>query len=154
MKLTLRRIAKKATYTIGHLYVDGKKFCDTIEDTDRGFSQFTPLYDIRRKKVYAQTAIPTGTYDITTNVVSPSFGNKAFYKNLCGGKLPRLLNVPGFDGILIHVGNTANDSAGCILVGENTKVGAVLNSKATFTRLYGVMKAAADRGEKITITIE
>lgn len=78
--------------------------------------------------MYAKTAIPTGTYKITLDVVSPKFSQKAYYKAFCGGKLPRLLNVKGFDGILIHKGSNADSSAGCIIVGMNTVVGGVTNS--------------------------
>lgn len=155
MKLTLNRIAKRPTYTIGRLFIDGEKFCDTIEDTDRGLTQSMKVSDIAKKKVYARTAIPTGTYTITMNIISPRLSKKQFYRQTCnGGRVPRLLNVKGFDGILIHVGNTAADSAGCILVGNNSQVGKVLNSKATFIKLYNKLKAAADNGEEITITIK
>ena len=99
------------------------------------------------------TAIPTGTYNVAMNVVSPKYSAVKWYKDLCGGKMPRLLDVPGFDGILIHPGNTALDSCGCILVGRNTKVGQVTQSRDTFKKLYRKMKAAHERGEKITITI-
>lgn len=154
MKLTLKRVAKRPTYTIGWLYVDGVKFCDTIEDKDRGLTQSMPVAEIKKRKVYSQTAIPTGTYTISMNTVSPKYSKRDFYKKLCNGKVPRLLNVPGYDGVLIHVGNTERDTAGCILVGQNTSVGKVLNSQVTFTRLYKVLKDAADKGEKITLTIQ
>ena len=155
MELLLRRIAKRNTYTIGKLYIDGEYFCDTIEDKDRGLTQNTPLSKIRVIKVKHQTAIPTGTYDITMNVISPRFSQKSFYKKNCyGGRVPRLLNVPGFDGILIHIGNTAADSSGCILVGKNSQVGKVLNSTDTFKRLYGILDAANREGENIKITIK
>lgn len=137
MKLTLQRIARKSTYTIGKLYVDNKYFCDTLEDIDRGISQHTPLSEIRRIKLPSETAIPTGTYNVTLDVYSPKFGSNSFYyKHANKGRLPRLLNIPGFEGVLIHCGNTAKDSAGCILVGENKQVGKVLNSKDTFIKLY------------------
>lgn len=154
MKLTLKRVAKRPTYTIGWLYVDGVKFADTIEDKDRGLTQSMPVAEIKKRKVYSQTAIPTGTYTISMNTVSPKYSKRDFYKKLCNGKVPRLLNVPGYDGVLIHVGNTERDTAGCILVGQNTSVGKVLNSQVTFTRLYKVLKDAADKGEKITLTIQ
>ena len=154
MELLLKRIAKRPSYTIGRLYIDGEYFCDTIEDKDRGITQNTPIDKIKKTKVQHQTAIPTGTYDITMNVISPRFSQKAFYKNTCnGGRLPRLLNVPGFDGILIHIGNTAADSSGCILVGKNSQVGKVLNSTATFKRLYNILDKANRAGDKIKITI-
>ena len=151
MKLELKRVAKKPTYTIGKLYIDGVYFCDTIEDTDRGLTQNMPLKEITKKKVYSKTAIPSGTYEVVLNVVSPKYSQREFYKTNCnGGRVPRLLNVPGFSGVLMHVGNTAADSAGCLLVGKNTKVGMITNSKDTFLRLYKTLKQSKD---KITIKI-
>lgn len=67
--------------------------------------------------------------------------------------MPRLFKPKGFDGILIHPGNTALDTKGCILVGKNTKVGQLTDSWATFQQIYKLMKAAADKGEEITIEI-
>lgn len=153
MKLHLKRI-KRPGYCIGRLSIDGVYFCDTCEDTDRGLTQDTPLAEIKKIKVSTKTAIPTGTYEITMKVKSPKYSKKAFYWNFCRGLVPRLLNVPGFEGILIHIGNSAADSAGCILVGKNTEVGKVLNSRATFKELYKRLKEADKKGEKITITIE
>lgn len=154
MELLLKRIAKKNNYTIGKLYINGEYFCDTIEDKDRGLTQNTPLAKIKTTKIQHQTAIPTGTYNITMDVISPRFSKKSFYvKNCYGGRVPRLLNVPGFDGILIHIGNTAADSSGCILVGKNSQVGKVLNSTDTFKRLYGILDASNRAGETIKITI-
>ena len=153
MDVRVERRWKKSTYTIGILTVDGERFCESLEDRDRGLKQSdSPLW-IGAKKVYGETAIPTGTYNVAMNVVSPKYSAVKWYKDLCGGKMPRLLDVPGFDGILIHPGNTALDSCGCILVGRNTKVGQVTQSRDTFKKLYRKMKAAHERGEKITITI-
>ena len=150
MDLTLKRIARRETYTIGHLYIDGKYFCDTIEDTDRGLKQSLPQSVNAAKKRKGVTAIPEGKYLVVMNVKSPKFSTKKQYE-WCGGYLPRLVNVPAFDGVLIHIGNTAKDSAGCILVGKNTQVGKVLDSTATFKELYQRLKAAKDR---IYITIK
>lgn len=139
MELTLKRIAKKATYTIGKLYIDGTYFCDTLEDTDRGLDQSMDLQTILSKKKKGITAIPTGTYHITLDVVSPKYSKRSAY-NFCQGKVPRLLDVPGYDGILIHIGNYPKDTEGCILVGYNTQVGAVLNSTTTFKNFYAIIK--------------
>lgn len=137
MKLTLKRIAKRDTYTIGNLYIDGKFFCNTIEDKDRGLDQSMTDEEILKIKVPNETAIPTGTYKITLNVVSPKYSKRSFYqKNANKGRVPRLLDVKGFAGVLIHCGNLASDSSGCILVGLNTKVGMVTDSKNTFIKLY------------------
>lgn len=153
MILELHRIYKGPSYTIGHLYIDGSYFCDTLEDKDRGLDSSMSVDSINRIKVHGTTAIPTGTYNITLDVVSPRFSTKSFYKNVCDGKLPRLLNVKGFEGILIHAGNTDKDSAGCLLVGANKVKGQVINSRETFEKLYKVLKESRDRGEGITIKI-
>ncbi len=128
MKLTLDRRYKKDTYSIGKLYVDGVYFSDTVEDKDRGLTDKDSLDKIKSVKVYAKTAIPLGTYKITMGVISPKFSQKAYYTSFCNGRMPRLLNVKGFDGILIHKGVNADSSAGCIIVGKNTVVGGVTNS--------------------------
>lgn len=153
MKLRLERKYKKETYTIGRLYCDGQFICNTVEDKDRGISDKDSLDKIKKVKVYAQTAIPTGMYKITLDVVSPKFNQKSYYKSFCGGRLPRLLNVKGFDGILIHKGLNANSSAGCIIVGMNTIKGGVTDSQKCFEKLYKMMKEARDRGEDIEIEI-
>ena len=149
MKILVDRKWKKDTYTIGNLYVNGKLFCNTLEDKDRGLKQTDPLVLIKQIKVYAETAIPTGKYIITLKIKSPKYSAVKWYSDLCGGYMPRLLGVPGFDGILIHPGSSALDSAGCLLVGKNTVKGRLTQSKDTFAKLYKLMKAAADKGEII-----
>lgn len=153
MNLTLRRRFKCNGYTIGTLYIDNAPFCDTLEDADRGLDANMSLAELQRMKLKSVTAIPTGSYSVTLKVKSPRFGSKAFYKEVCGGFLPRLVGVPAFDGVLIHCGNTAKDTDGCILVGENKVKGQVVNSQATFRKLYARMSEAAARGEAITIGI-
>lgn len=143
MKIKLIRITKKTTYTIGKLYIDNAYVCDTLEDTDRGLKNTDPVDKIQRAKVYGKTAIPTGIYKIVVD-----FSVK-FRQLMC-----RLLDVPCWEGVRIHSGNTAADTLGCILLGENKAVGKLLNSRATYTRVFAKIKAAADRGENITITIE
>ena len=138
MKIKLVRIAFKETYTIGKLYVDGKYVCDTIEDKDRGLDNSMTVNEILRKKIKGQTAIPTGHYIIEITY-SPKFKRM----------MPLLLGVKGFSGIRIHSGNTAKDSEGCLLVGKNTQVGMVTESRNTYQRLFAMMQ-----GEKnITIDI-
>lgn len=149
MKLLLKRIALRESYTIGKLYIDGTYFCDTCEDRVRDINKDGDLNDAGEGKVYGQTAIPYGTYKVTLDVQSPKYSQRAAYA-WCKGYLPRLLDVPHFEGILIHSGNDATHSAGCILVGENKVRGQVINSMATLKRLVNLLKSADD----ITITIE
>lgn len=153
MNITIKRIFKGDKYTIGKLYVNGIYECDTLEDTDRGLTQDMPLSNIQSKKLYGETAIPTGTYKIDMNTVSPKFKDRSWAK-FCGGKLPRLIDVPGYSGVLIHVGNKPVDTLGCILVGDNKVKGQVINSTSTFQELYSLMLKAKVTGEEITITIE
>jgi len=138
MKLQLKRIARKKLYTIGHLYINGQYFCDTLEDPDRCLSSTMTVPEISRKKIKGDTAIPTGKYAITMKVVSPKYSNftKYPYVKFCGGKMPRLCCVPGYEGVLIHAGNTQKDTEGCILVGENKVVGKVINSQTVWKKLY------------------
>ena len=142
MNIILNRIAKKAKYTIGKLYINDKYFCDTLEDTDRGLTQSMTEQQIVSKKVYGETAIPTGTYRI---IIS--------YSNKFKKQMPLLLNVPGFAGIRIHSGNTEKDSLGCILVGKNKAVGKVLESRDTYSKLFSVLQEA-NKKETIKITIK
>ena len=135
MRLLLKRQIKGDTYTIGTLYVNGEKFCDTLEDRVRDLAG-------GESKVPGETAIPEGRYRVIVNR-SPKFGRD----------LPRLLDVPMFEGVLIHRGNTAEDSAGCILVGENKVKGKVINSTPYEERLVALCKAALAGGETIEIEV-
>lgn len=141
MKLELKRRFLGESYTIGSLSIDGKKFCDTLEDKVRDLNK-NGVFDGDEKKVYAETAIPYGTYNVVVDY-SPKFKRE----------LPRLQNVKHFEGILIHRGNTAEDSAGCILVGENKVKGKVVNSMPYEKELVRILKEAQDRKEPITIKI-
>lgn len=134
MKLKVERRFLKPEYTIGRLEVDGTFFCDTLEDRVRDLN--------REKKVPGETAIPAGEYEVVVNW-SPRFRRR----------LPRLLNVPGFEGILIHRGNRAADTAGCILLGENKVTGAVVNSTVYEIRLTAMLEEAQQKGEKIWIEV-
>lgn len=148
MDLLLRRIARKNLYTIGRLYIDGEYFCDTIEDKDRGLSNTMSETEILKIKVPSETAIPSGTYRITMDVVSPRFKNRSWARPY-GGKIPRLLEVPGFDGVLVHPGTDQNSTSGCIIVGKNKVVGKVTDSQLTFKSLMEKLSKQKD----ITITI-
>jgi hypothetical protein len=143
MKLKLQRRYRGRDYTIGSLYIDGEYFCDTLEDTDRGLSQTMSPEEIRKIKISHETAIPTGVYKVIVNL-SPAKRRM----------LPRLPDVPGFSGILIHRGNTKSDSSGCLLVGENKVKGKVINSTPYEKRLVEILTEAQEHGEEIEIEIE
>ena len=134
MNIELNRITRKLSYTIGRLFVDGKYFCDTLEDRCRDLD--------KEKKVMNETAIPEGTYEVIVNV-------SARFKR----KLPLLLDVPHFSGIRIHRGNTDKDTSGCILVGENKQPGRVINSTGYELRLTELIEKAMLAGDKIMIEI-
>lgn len=135
MELRLKRIAKRDTYTIGRLFINGEYFCDTLEPKVRDLS--------KEPKVKGKTAIPPGRYRVYLTY-SPRF--KCI--------LPLLDNVPLFTGVRMHAGNKAEDTEACILVGENKKVAMVLNSRATLGRLMALLQNAINKGEQIFITIE
>lgn len=140
MKLTLKRIACKSTYTIGRLYVEDEYFCDTLEPTVRDLNK-NGKFDNGEVKIKGKTAIPYGTYELVW-AYSPRFKKYT----------PRFLNVPEFEGVLIHEGNSSKDSAGCVLVGINRQVGKVLDSRKTVAKLYPIIRNACKEG-KVYITI-
>ena len=108
MRLRLERKYLGEEYTIGHLYMDGLRLCETVEDKVRDLNHDGDLDDPGEGKIPGRTAIPYGRYELDLTW-SPKFTRL----------LPLVMNVKGFNGIRIHRGNTAEDSAGCILPGEN-----------------------------------
>lgn len=138
IKLTLKRIAFQNNYTIGKLLINGDYFCDVLEDKVRGLSSDMTAEQIAKIKVHSQTAIPIGTYKITLT-----------YSNRFKKILPLLNDVPGFEGIRIHSGNTSADTEGCLLVGQNKVKGQVINSRDTFNKLMSKIQDA----KSIIITI-
>lgn len=134
MVLELKRRFKGPEYTIGSLYINGKYLCDTLEDTVRDLS--------KEAKIKHKTAIPEGQYIVIVNR-SPRFRRD----------LPRLLNVPLFEGILIHAGNSNLNTSGCILVGENKIKGKLVNSKYYEEKLTSTLKEIQRKGEGITIKV-
>ena len=153
MELLVDRKWKKQSYTMSNLYINGEWFCNCLEDADRGLDNSMSVDRIIELKKPTITAIPRGTYEITLDVVSPKFSKYDFYKEVCNGKLPRLKNIKGFDGVLIHCGSTDKNSSGCLLVGLNKIKGQLVNSKETFKALYNLLQEAKSKGEKIVIKI-
>jgi len=127
MKLLLKRLHRTENSTIGELSIDGKFECYTLEDKER---------DV---KIKGETAIAKGTYNVTITQ-----SNR--FKRL----LPLLANVPNFEGVRIHAGNTNHDTEGCILVGTTRSKDFIGNSRVAFDKLFKKMQLA----QKITLTIE
>lgn len=155
MNITLKRIYLRDTYTIGAIQVDGKYMMDTLEPHAIDWT--------REKKTAGKTAIPPGRYRIQ---IAPS---KTFKR-----RMPYLLDVPNFTGIMIHTGNTAQNTRGCILVGKavqitdsddgkDAKPTASSNAKLSqyhltqsrihFNRLFRLIEDAIDRGEAVWIRV-
>ena len=124
MKLKVVREIKNDVCTIGSLFINDVFFCYTLEDKDRGLKQSDSLLFIQAKKIFGLTAIPSGFYKLTVNQ-SPKFKRM----------LPRILDIKGFDGVLLHRGNSANDSLGCILVGYKKGENSIFESTKSETDL-------------------
>lgn len=152
-KLVVKRTFRGPKYTIGHLYIDGKYFCDTLEDPDRGLSNNMSVNEIKSKKVYGNTAIPYGTYTLDLDTVSPKYSNYTRYPYVkpYGAKMPRVIGIKGFSGVLIHPGTDESNTLGCLLVGENKVKGKVINSQKTWIKLMDTLLLYKKRGSTFTI---
>ncbi len=139
MKLLLIRKTFTELSTIGSLYIDGIFFCYVIEDKDRGLSQKMSLTEIALRKIWGKTAIPYGTYKV---IISRSTRFKR--------DLPEILSVKGFEGVRVHRGNTAEDSSGCLIVGNSVGKNSVFNSTVAEEALLRKLRTA--QGE-ITLDI-
>lgn len=143
-------------YCVSKFYIDKVYICDIMEDKDWGWDQNTPTGEIKsiKSKNKSKTAIPCGRYRVRMDRVSPKFSKIKFYQDFCQGKVPYLCKVPGFEGILMHTGKDERSSAGCLILGRNTKVGGLTESEFCFKKAYRLMREAANRGEEIWITIK
>lgn len=135
--LILKRTNKQPEYTQGELYIDNKYFCDTLEPTDRGLKKDDPTSLIKQVKVPSKTAIPTGLYKISYEIKSTKYSQIKYYKDFCDGKMPRLLDVPCWDGVLVHPLNRVEETQGCIGVGKWDK-DHLINSRITWEKLYNL----------------
>lgn len=142
MKARLKRIYLGETYTIGKFYVENVYICDTLEDKNRDINK-NGKFDGSEKKVYSETCIPYGTYEVVLTY-SPKF------KRL----LPLLKDVPDFTGVRIHRGNTIKDTAGCILPGQNKIKGKVLYSGIEEEKIIKILKKCKENNEKFYLTVE
>lgn len=134
MKLRLIRTSMQEGFTTGVLYAGEEMLAHTLEPQQRDLSA--------EPKVWGRTAIPAGNYRL---ILAPS---KRFKR-----KMPYLMDVPRFSGVMIHCGNTVADTHGCILVGEREKHDTLKNSRSTFEKLYALLAEADEAGEVTTITV-
>lgn len=146
--LCLKRTYKGTEYTVGHLYYGGTMLCDTLEDRVRQLPRECPDTPHGRmcrcrEKVYAATAIPPGTYALTYSY-SPKFRRRML----------RLQGVPHFLGILIHGGTTAASSAGCILVGRNTRKGMLTQSAEALASVERLVTGLIADGCSVILRVE
>ena len=152
IELVVSRVWPKESYTIGKFFVNDKRLCESLEDTDRGLLDSMPATEILYKKVYGKTAIPKGRYEVKLTQ-SPKFASRSWAKKY-GGLVPEICNVKCYSGVRIHPANRAEEILGCIAIGENTKKGMVLNSVKWYDILMReYLFPAHMRGEKIYITI-
>lgn len=142
LHLTLIRKYRKETYTIGQLYENGAFLCNTIEDKDRGLNNNMSASAILKIKKANETAIPTGTYKLVVSE-SPKFKRE----------LIEIVGVPGFVGVRVHRGNTAQDSAGCVIPGINSEKGKVTDSTKYEEILTKKVKTAIAKNEECYLTI-
>lgn len=138
MQLLLKRRKSTTNSTIGDLYVNGVPVCYTCEDVVREL----PDKPVSEWKVPGQTAIPVGTYPVVINF-SPHFGRL----------LPLVENVPGFEGIRIHPGNTDLDTEGCILPGLEVQGEEVLRSREACAMLQMDIQAGLAKDGTVTLTV-
>ena len=147
MKIKLIRISSQVDSTSGVLFIDDEFACYTLEDEQR------------EVKVYGETAIPLGTYDIKfRNVGGFNDRYKKRFAGLHVGML-ELQDVPNFQFILIHCGNTDENTAGCILLGDSQennllmKDGFIGKSTQAYKRVYKQISDELVKGNKVTIEI-
>lgn len=134
MELILRRMESTGIHTGGKLYINGSYFCETLEDPERDIEE--------EGKVYGKTAIPLGRYGIEVTY-SPKFKRM----------MPLIKDVPNFDGIRIHAGNTVADTDGCPMVGTWRRDGYLYQSRVKEDELTAKLLAAQNRKEEIFITV-
>lgn len=135
MMLRLERVAPGTACTIGKLYVENIFFSYSLEDVDRHLEQ-------GGTKIPGETAIPRGSYKVTID-----FSNR-FQKQMM-----HVLNVPQFEGIRIHAGNTAKDTEGCILLGKVRSDNAVFNSRDAVNALFEKVRTALNAGQEVTMEV-
>lgn len=143
MEILVDRIYRTQHSTISKVFVDAFFECFVLEDEDRGLKSSMPVDEIAARKLKGDTCIPEGRYKVTV-----TFSNR-FQRDL-----PLINNVPGFDGIRIHPGNTKENTSGCLLPGEGRSLDMVSNSRKAFDKLFSKIKNALAADEQVWLTIK
>lgn len=152
MEFVIERVYPKQDYTIGRFFVNGMRFHESLEDTDRGLTSAMSDMAIKMTKIAGRTAIPKGRYKVILSV-SEKFKKKSWATKY-GGLVPEIVGVKGFSGVRIHPGNKASDTEGCPLLGENKVKGGLINSVKCYDEFMSkYMLPAWTRKEEIYITI-
>lgn len=152
LELLVERYDFGADHTGGRFYIDGMPFGDSMEPPSRHLSNSMPLSEIKAKKVYGKTAIPTGRYELELRV-SPSLKNRAYARKY-DGKFPYLKNIPGWTNVMFHPFNYGSESKGCIAVGEKWKPGAILKATKGYEDMMDYyLVPAFERGQRVFVTI-
>ena len=148
-----RQLLEGSPCCLGRLSLDGHVLCDTLEPPSHGLTSSTVPKTIRDIKRLGRTAIPVGVYRLILGY-SPRFSPRPFYRAYGRGLVPRLQNVSGFEGVLIHCGNTVVDTCGCILVGRRADSSTLVESQKAYGRLMRqYWLPATRRGEPMFIEI-
>lgn len=152
LELSLVRREFGDTYTGGQFQVEGMIFGDSLEPKSRHLSKDMPLSEIKARKVYGKTAIPTGRYKLELRV-SPSLKDRPYAKAY-GGKFPYLVGVPGWKDTMIHPFNLASQSKGCIGIGEKFQPGNIIKAAEGYTTLMDIyLMPAFNRNQEVYLTI-
>lgn len=138
MNIVVERLRSDPDVTIGSMTVDGEWQCWTLEDTVRE----VPGQPVAQWKVPGKTAIPAGGYRVELTM-------SARFKRL----LPLLVDVPGYSGVRIHAGNTAADTEGCILVGQEQFTKSLARSQLALAALMSKIAEARRKGESVWLTV-
>jgi hypothetical protein len=134
--LTVLREPSKNGATLGEMLLDGVHECWTLEDPVREV-EGEPVH---KWKIPGKTAIPKGKYRVVLT-----------HSNRFKRVLPELLNVPGFSGVRIHAGNSASDTEGCVLVGQERGSETVTKSRDAMLELMAAISAVVENGEQVWI---
>lgn len=137
MKLEIKRRIFTDTSTVGSFFIDGERICDSLEDCDRFLE-----VDGKAAKIPGKTAIPRGEYKVEIT-----------WSNRFSKYMMQVMDVPHFDGIRIHAGNTSADTEGCPLLGNAVDEWTVVNSRVNVQKVFDRVKRALDAKENVHLVI-